>query len=54
MSKQCETFEDAQATVKHYQSKKDTDATIHEQPNGKYIVRRANDNKVGTQLAVRD
>lgn len=46
MSKQCETLEDALATVAHYKAR---DGTISEpvlQPNnGKYIVYRTSDNK---------
>ncbi|WP_421878254.1 hypothetical protein [Marinoscillum sp.] len=44
MSKACSTEQEAQATVKHYQENKDTEA-YYVQEDGKYLVYRKGDNK---------
>ena len=44
MSKACETEEEAQATVEHYQKNKDTEAYYMEE-DGKFLVYRKGDNK---------
>ena len=44
MSKACATKEEAEATVKHYQENKDTEAYIVEE-DGKFLVYRKGDNK---------
>lgn len=45
MSKACDTIEEAEATVEHYQKTKQT-ASVIKESNGKFNVYRTTDNKV--------
>ena len=46
MSKACDSFDEASATVDYYMKYRNTESTIHETKNNKYLVKRNLDGKV--------